>query len=156
MISPPNIWISFILPQCPLLLHLAPLSSTVQGKYSLNTNTHNLQNVLLLYMPICDRSKTEPRTEEGNLALTFPPSTSSSATLLSKNSPWTRLSLSVKGCQQKLGLHTAGPQALRKPWHTVILVFETQPMSWNTSKLVVYYPPSPNSSNSRPSCSVTT
>lgn len=39
MISPGNIWISFILPQCPLLLYSILLSSTLQSKCGLKTHT---------------------------------------------------------------------------------------------------------------------
>jgi len=73
MFSPGNIWISFILPQCPILLYLVTLSSTLQGKYGLKTHTctNNLQNMVLQYVPICGRSQRALQRREAGT--NFPP-----------------------------------------------------------------------------------
>lgn len=60
-----------------------------------HTHTNNLQDMVLQYVPICDRSKTEPWTEDGKLAVTFSSlSKSTSATLSVKLSVYKAVSVS--------------------------------------------------------------
>lgn len=134
MISPVNIWISFILPQCPLLLYSVTLSRILWG----DLKTHTPVICRTRWYSTCPRvteAKTEPWAGEGKLALTLSPLFNLPVPHFSKILCGQHCLCQLRAVSRELRLHITGPQSSRKPWQTVISAFEALSMSPSASKL---------------------
>lgn len=72
MISSINIWISFILPQCPLYTLLFWVVHCKEGLAWEYMNTNNLQNMVVQYVPIHGRNKNRALDRREIGTNTFP------------------------------------------------------------------------------------